>query len=159
MRLVTRLQSRARAVAFSFGVGTRRKMSVEMTAHRKGRKLKLPWRSGERGEDFSTQRARREENAKNAKVAKGNGVSLSLGKSVLSEYWPLGVEMTDERLNRWNKTPRYVFGMDKSGSPWVYRFLGIYQLARREENHLVYTRQCEVLRRDEVENSLNPGNY
>ena len=83
---------------------------------------------------------------------------LDSEKGVLSEYWPLGVEMTDERLNRWNKTPRYVFGMDKSGSPWVYRFLGIYQFARREENHLVYTRQCEVLRRGEVENSLNPDN-
>ena len=67
MRLVTRLQSRARADAFSFGAMTRREMAVEMTAQRKGRKWKLPWRSGERGEDFSTQRAQREENAKNAK--------------------------------------------------------------------------------------------
>lgn len=84
---------------------------------------------------------------------------LDSQKGVLSEYWPLGIEMTEERLDRWNKEPRYVFGMDKSRSPGVYRFLGVYQLAKREEDHLVYTRKSDVLRRDEIENLLNSGNY
>lgn len=84
---------------------------------------------------------------------------LDSKEGVLSEYWPLGAEPTGERWNGWNKKPRYVFGMDMSRPPYVYRFIGIYQFDRREENHLVYKRQDVVLRRDEVEHSLNPGNY
>ncbi len=84
---------------------------------------------------------------------------LDSKEGVLSEYWPLGAEPTGERWDRWNMKPRYVFGMDMSSSPAVYRFIGIYQFDRREENHLVYKRKDVDLRRDEVERSLNPGNY
>lgn len=84
---------------------------------------------------------------------------LDSKEGVLSEYWPLGAEPTGEKWERWNKKPRYVFGMDLSRSPLVYRFLGIYQLDKREGNHLVYKRKDADLRRDEVEHSLNPGNY
>lgn len=84
---------------------------------------------------------------------------LDSEKGVISEYWPLGVEMTDERLDHWNKKPRYVFGMDLSKPTLSYRFLGIYQFERREEDHLVYKRQNVDLLRSEVENSLNPDCY
>ena len=84
---------------------------------------------------------------------------LDSKEGVLSEYWPLGDEPTGDRWNRWNTKPRYVFGMDLSSTPPVYRFLGIYKYERREKNHLVYKRQDVVLRQDEVEHSLNPGNY
>ena len=79
---------------------------------------------------------------------------LDAKEGVLSEYWPLAAEPR----TTWHKGPRYVFGMDMSGSPLVYRFLGIYKYERREGNHLVYKRQDVVLRRDAVECSLHPGN-